>query len=92
MITINFKTAVVIPTLEGDRATLPEDVDTLRDFLHYIGRKINFAIIDPISGDLQEDFEIAINGKELWFLPQGLDTKLNDNDMVDFNVVGLGGG
>ncbi len=92
MITINLRTAVVIPTLEGDQATLPEDVRTLRDLLHYIGSKIHFDIIDSISGDLHDDFEIGLNGKEVWFLPGRLDTHLKNNDTVEMNIVGLGGG
>ena len=92
MITINFKTAVVVPTLEGDRAVLPDDIVTLRDLLHYIGRKIKFDIVDAISGDLHDDFEIALNGTEACFLPGRLDTDLKDNDTVAMNIVGLGGG
>jgi hypothetical protein len=88
MITINLRTAVVIPTLEGDQATLPEEVRTLRD----IGRRINFDIIDLKSGDLHDDFEIGLNGKEVWFLPSRLDTHLKDNDTFELNIVGLGGG
>ena len=91
-VTIKLRKNIVIPGLDADPATLPEDVNTLRELLHYIGRKINFDIIDPISRDLHDDFEIAINGKEVWFLPSGLDTQLNNNDMVELNIVGLGGG
>jgi hypothetical protein len=89
---INLRTSVVIPSLEGDRATLPEDVRTLRELLHYIGSKINFDIIDSISGDLHNDFEVRMNGKESCFLPGGLDSLLGNNDTVEINIVGLGGG
>lgn len=92
MTIINLRTAVVIPTLEGDQATLPEDVRTVRELLHYIGSKINFDIIDSISGNLHDDFEIAVNGREACFLPGRLDTQLKNNDTVEINIVGLGGG
>jgi hypothetical protein len=92
MITINLKTAVVIPTLENDRATLPDDIGNLRALLHYIGLKIKFDIIDSISGNLHDDFEIALNGTDVWFLPGRLDTPLKENDTLEIIIVGLGGG
>ena len=89
---INLKTSVVIPTLEGGQVPLPENVMTLRELLHYIDSKINFDIIDPVSGNHHDDFEIRINGKESCFLPGGLDSLLGNNDTVEINIVGLGGG
>jgi hypothetical protein len=80
MTTINLRTSVVIPTLEGDQATLPEDVRTLRELLHYIGGKINFDIIDSLTGNLHDDFEIGINGKDVLFLPSGIDTHHENKD------------
>jgi hypothetical protein len=89
---INLRTSVVIPTMEGDQTTLPEDVRTLRELLQYIGSKINFDIIDSISGNIHDDFEVRINGKESCFLPGGLDSLLGNNDRVEINILGLGGG
>ena len=83
---------MVVPTMEDDQATLPEGVRTLRELLHHIGSKINFDIIDPISGNLHDDFEVSINGKEACFLPGRLDSLLGNNDTVEINIVGLGGG
>ena len=91
-VTITLRKNIVIPGLDADPATLPEGVNTVRDLLHYVGSKIHFDLIDPNSGDLQEDFEIAINGKEVWFSPGGLDAHLRNNDTVEINIVGLGGG
>jgi hypothetical protein len=78
--------------MEGDQATLPENVRTLRELLQYIGSKINFDIIDSLSGNLHDDFEVRMNGKESCFLPSGLDSRLGNNDRVEINILGLGGG
>jgi len=91
-VTIQLRKNIVIPGLDTDPATLPEGVNTVRDLLQYVGSRIHFDLIDPNSGDLHEDFEIGINGKEVWFSPGGLDAPLSDNDLVDINIVGLGGG
>jgi len=92
MITISLRTAVIIPSMERDEVMLQEDVCSVRDLLHFIGSKVNFDIIDPISGDLCDDFEIVINGQEVLFLHNGLDTNLNNGDAVIMNIIGLGGG
>jgi hypothetical protein len=92
MINIDLRTALVIPCLVDGQTTLPENVHTLRELLYYIGSQINFDIIDSTSGNLHDDFEVRINGKESCFLPDGLDCLLGSNDRVEINIVGLGGG
>ncbi len=89
---INLKKNILVPGLETEAVTLPEDVHTLRDLLQYIGRLIHFEIIALDTGDLQDDFEVSINGREAAFVPEGLDISLKDNDYVDIEIVPLGGG
>jgi hypothetical protein len=92
MTNIDLRTALVIPCLVDGQTTLPENVHTLRELLHYIGNQINFDIIDSISGNIHDDFAVRINGKESCFLPGGLDCLLGNNDTVEINIIGLGGG
>ena len=89
---IHLKTTIVIPGLESDPAVLPEEVRTLRDLLVYIGEKLRFDLIDGNTGNLGDDLEIIINGKEIWFYPKGLNTLLEEDDTVEIHMVPLGGG
>ena len=83
---------MAIPGSESDVMTLPENVDTLRDLLRDIGSRIDFDFIDSDSGDLGDDIEMTINGKEIWFYPKGLGTPLEDGDAVEIHLIALGGG
>ena len=78
--------------MESDITTLPGHVNTVRDLLIEIGGRIQFDFIDSGSGDLSDDIEITINGKEIWFYPKALDARLEDGDAVDIQLIGLGGG
>ena len=89
---ITLKTSIAVPGMESDITTLPDHVNTVRDLLIEIGGRIQFDFIDSASGDLSDDIEITINGKEIWFYPKGLDARLEDGDAVDIQLIGLGGG
>ncbi|MFH1489672.1 MAG: hypothetical protein ABII06_12285 [Pseudomonadota bacterium] len=89
---IHLTSTIVIPGLESDPAVLPEEVRTLRDLLVHIGGKLHFDLIDGETGNLGDDLEIMINGKEIWFYPKGLNTRLEENDSVEIHMVPLGGG
>lgn len=89
---IHLKTTIVIPGMESDPVALHDEVRTLRDLLVYIGRKLHFDLIDGKTGNLGDDLEIIINGKEIWFYPKGLNTSLEENDSVEIYMVPLGGG
>lgn len=71
---------------------LPEGVETVRDLLEDMGSQIGFNFIDLKTGELEEDLEIIINGKEVWFYPSALATNLNDGDIVEIYLLPLGGG
>ena len=72
--------------------SVPSEVKTILDLLRHISREIDFDLIDPESGELDIDLEITINGKDLWFFPTGLKTRLNDGDSVLISLIPLGGG
>ena len=89
---IKLKTSIAVPGVAADVTTLPEHVNTIRDLLIEIGGRIKFDFIDSGSGDLVQDIEIVINGKEVWFYPRGLDACLEDGDAVEIHLIALGGG
>jgi len=72
--------------------SVPETVHTMRDLLVHIGEKIDYSFFVSDSGQLEDDFEIVLNGKEIWFYPQGLDAPLKDGDLVEIYPLPLGGG
>ena len=71
---IKLQTCFALSGSDSEMMTLPEGVKTLSDLLKYMGREINFSFIHPESGQLEEDLEIIVNGKEIRFHPNGLDT------------------
>ena len=72
--------------------SLPDGLQTMTHLLRHIGGMIDINFINPESGDLEDDFEVIINGKEIWFYPEKLDTPLNEGDLVELYMVPLGGG
>ncbi|MDP2718206.1 MAG: hypothetical protein Q8P44_00015 [Dehalococcoidia bacterium] len=67
---------------------------TLRKFLEEMSEKgLNGLELFNSSDEINtEDFLISLNGKEYPFLPDKLDTRLKDGDIVEINVLVLGGG
>ena len=72
--------------------SLPAEVKTITDLLRHMSKEIEFDLIDPDTGELDIDLEITINGKDLWFFPNGLKTPLNHGDSVLVSLIPLGGG
>ena len=71
---------------------LPEEVETLRELLSYIGNKMDYSFIDSETGGVEEDLDILINNKEVWFYPAALEMRLVDGDLVEIYLLPLGGG
>jgi hypothetical protein len=67
-------------------------VKTVGDLLGNIGGQIEYSFINPESGQLEEDLEIIVNKKEIWFYPDALNTPLQDGDVVEIYLLPLGGG
>jgi putative ubiquitin-RnfH superfamily antitoxin RatB of RatAB toxin-antitoxin module len=75
-----------------DTMMLPEGVETVADLLGHMGDQINFKFFDLETGRLEEDLEIILNEKEIWFYPSALNTPLQDGDKVEIYLLPLGGG
>ena len=89
---IKLKTCFALPGLDSDMMSLPEDVKTIADLLHFMGIEMDYSFIEPETGNPEEDIEIIINGKEVWFYPTSLDTPLKDGDTIEIYLLPLGGG
>lgn len=82
----------MIPDLNSGEMVVPETVHTMRDLLIHIGGKTNYSFFVSESGQLEDDFEILLNGKEIWFYAKGLDAPLKNGDLVEIYPLLLGGG
>ncbi|MGD8227953.1 MAG: MoaD/ThiS family protein [Desulfobacteraceae bacterium] len=71
---------------------LPPDISTIGDLLRHVGEQMNFPFIAADADDLRRDIEVSINGKDVCFYPDTLNTSLKDGDSVEVNLVPLGGG
>ena len=89
---ISLKTCFALPGSGSERMPLPEGVETVGDLINYIGGQIEYSFINPESDQLEEDLEIILNKKEIWFYPGALNTPLQDGDVVEIYLLPLGGG
>ena len=89
---IKLQTCFALPDSGSEVTILPEGVKTVKDFLHHVGSRIDFSFIDPVTGKLEEDLEIILNNKDVWFYPATLDTSLSDGDTLEIYLLPLGGG
>jgi hypothetical protein len=89
---IALHTSFALPGSGSDTMTLPEGVETVADLLGHMGDQINFKFLDFEAGSLEEDLEIILNEKEIWFYPSSLSTPLQDGDKVEIYLLPLGGG
>ena len=91
-IKIRLQTCFALPGSESEIMALPQDVSTLRDLLNYMSGQMEFSFMDGTTGNVEEDLEIKINNKEVWFYPFALDTPLKEDDLVEIYLLPLGGG
>jgi molybdopterin converting factor small subunit len=89
---ISLKTCFALPDSASEGMPLPEGVETVGDLINHIGGQIEYSFMDPESGHLEEDLEIIVNKKEIWFYPDALNTPLQDGDVVEVYLLPLGGG
>ncbi len=89
---IRLQTCFALPGEVSEMVTLPQGVETVKDLLIYMGRQMDFDFIDKETGRAEEDLEILVNRREVWFYPSVLDTALKDEDLVEIYLLPLGGG
>lgn len=71
---------------------LPSAIRNVEDLLHHLGKKINFVFVDALTGKLRPDIDILLNGKEIWFYPEGIKRPIRDRDSIEITLLPLGGG
>lgn len=89
---IKLKTCFALAGSNSEGMRLPEDVKTIDDLLRHIGGGIGFTFVDPDSGRIEDDLEIILNNREIWFYPEALNRELQDGDIVEIYLLPLGGG
>ena len=86
------KTNVSLSRPQGPDLVLPCSVKTMEDLLHHVGKQVDFLFIDAQTGRLRPDIDILVNGKEIWFYPEGLKRTICDRDSIEITLIPLGGG
>ena len=89
---VTLRTNASLNRTQGAELVLPSSVRTMEDLLRHVGEQIDFLLIDGQTGNLRPDIEILVNGKELWFYPDGLRRAIRDQDSIEITLIPLGGG
>jgi hypothetical protein len=86
------KTNISLSRARGAEMVLPSSVRTMEDLLRHVGEQIDFLFTDGQTGKLRPDIDILVNGKEIWFYPEGLKRTICDGDSIEITLIPLGGG
>ena len=89
---VTMKSNVSLNRAQGPDMVLPSSVKNMEDLLRHVGEKIDFLFIDAQTGILRPDIDILVNGKEIWFYPEGLRKPVHDGDSIEITLIPLGGG
>lgn len=90
--TITLRTCFALDGSDSGEMSVPSGVETIKELLLYIGKESGFDFIDTKSGVLENDLEIIVNGKEIWFYASALERPLLDGDVIEIYLLPLGGG
>jgi molybdopterin converting factor small subunit len=79
----------VVDNFGRDEVDLDTEPATLRGLLQELTQKSKGRIdlIDPQSGDFNEEYIVLVNKHEFRNLPQELETELNDGDEVQIGLL-----
>jgi 1-acyl-sn-glycerol-3-phosphate acyltransferase len=91
-ITITMKSNLSLQRSREPQMVLASSVQSVNDLLRYLGERIDFVFLDAASGRLRPDIEVIVNGKEIWFYPEGLQKPIHDGDSIEVTLIPLGGG
>jgi hypothetical protein len=91
-VTITMKSNLSLQRSREPQMVLASSVQSVNDLLRYLGEKIDFVFLDAASGKLRPDIEVIVNGKEIWFYPEGLQKPIHDGDSIEVTLIPLGGG
>ncbi len=71
--------------LEVEGETLRALLTTLAQVYRQAG--VDFEPINPGTNDMDEDYDVLINGKNYVTIPHGINTKLKDGDKVKVKIL-----
>jgi molybdopterin converting factor small subunit len=71
--------------LEVEGETLRALLTTLAQVYRQAG--VDFEPINPRTNDMDEDYDVLINGKNYVTIPHGINTKLKDGDKVKVKIL-----
>jgi len=91
-ITITMKSNLSLQRSREPQMVLPASVRSMEDLLRHLGEAIDFVFLDGNTGKLRPDIEVIVNGKEIWFYPEGLQKPIHDGDSIEVTLIPLGGG
>ena len=91
-VTITMKSNLSLQRSREPQMVLASSVQSVNDLLRYLGERIDFVFLDAASGRLRPDIEVIVNGKEIWFYPEGLQKPIHDGDSIEVTLIPLGGG
>jgi hypothetical protein len=91
-VTITMKSNLSLQRSREPQMVLASSVQSVNDLLRYLGEKIDFVFQDAATGKLRPDIEVIVNGKEIWFYPEGLQKPIHDGDSIEVTLIPLGGG
>lgn len=89
---VRLRTNFSIPRYGAEQIYLPPYISNVRELLHWVEESAGFIFVDWSGATLRDDVEVIINGKDLFFYPTRLETELKDGDVVDIQLLTLGGG
>lgn len=91
MQTLRVETCLLLPEHLAEEVPYTPDVATVGGLLHYLSRRIDFALLDG-EGAVIRELDVTVNGRDLAFCPAGLATPLQPDDRVSIHFIPLGGG
>lgn len=77
------ESGVIELAMEGE--TLRALLTTLAERYKQAG--VDFEPINPVTNDMDEDYDALINGKDYVAIPRGLNAKLEDGDRVKVKIL-----
>ncbi|PKN28221.1 MAG: hypothetical protein CVU64_14380 [Deltaproteobacteria bacterium HGW-Deltaproteobacteria-21] len=79
-------------TGKKEQILIPHAIGSVEELLRFIGEDVGFVFLDSGSGKLRPDIEVILNGKEIFFYPDQLQTVLKSGDVLEITLIPLGGG
>jgi molybdopterin converting factor small subunit len=84
----------VAEAFDQGQVQLANDRPTLRDLLKEVVQrsKGKVQVIDPETGEIDTEYFVLVNGRDIQCLERGLETELRDGDEVGIGMMHFWGG